>query len=348
MMTLENIEILDVPPASLNKINRSAMNRNTILLLKLYEQMLLIRSCEEAFVDPIVTGKVRCPVHLYSGQEAIAVGVCQALNPDDFVFGNHRSHGHYLAKTGDLQGLVSEVFCRLSGCSRGRGGSMHLYCPEKGFLGSAPIVSGTVSLATGAAMMAHVRNTKQVSVTFFGDGAIGEGVVYESINFAALRNLPVLFVCENNLYATHMPIGECRVHRDIAPFAAELGAKTFTVDGNDIKEVASAAIEAVSICRNGKGPCFIECKTYRLRGHVGPDDNIQGTHIDIRPKDEIAQWHEKDPIVRTRNMLIECGLLTESRDREMYAAILQQVRAAVEFAVSDAYPPDRDVLTQVF
>ena len=317
-------------------------------LLELYQMMLLIRLCEEAFVEPILSREILCPVHLCSGQEAVAVGVCQALKTEDYIFGNHRSHGHYLAKTGDVQGLVSEVFCRKGGCCAGRGGSMHLYYPEKGFLGAAPVVSGTVSLAMGAALAAKTRGTDRVAVSFFGDGAMGEGVIYESLNFAALRKLPIVFVCENNLYATHMSIDECRVGRDIATFAPHLGIKSLLIDGNDVEAMASAASTAVEDCRAGNGPYFIECKTYRLRGHVGPDDNIQGDHTDIRPSEEIQEWREKDPILRTYNILLQRGGIDESENERILRAISERVTLAFQQARSDDFPATTELYAHVF
>ena len=175
------------------------------LLLELYRTMLTIRIAEESFVPLILDGTVRCPVHLYSGQEAIATGLCRVLGPQDYVFGSHRSHGHFLAKGGSIRKLVAEVYCREDGCSRGRGGSMHLIDPENGMLGSVPIVAGTIALAVGAALAARIRRDDRVVVTFFGDGATGEGVLYESMNFAVVKRLPIIFACENNLYSTHMP-----------------------------------------------------------------------------------------------------------------------------------------------
>jgi pyruvate dehydrogenase E1 component alpha subunit len=317
-------------------------------LVEKYKQMLLIRYCEEAFIEPILAGTIRCPVHLCSGQEAIPVGVCHHLKTTDAVFGNHRSHGHYLAKTGDLQGLVSEVFCRQSGCCGGRGGSMHLYNPEKGFYGSAPIVAGTVSLAAGAALAAKIRKSGGVAVSFFGDGAVGEGVIYESLNFAALQKLPVLFVCENNLYATHMSIDDCRVGRDIYTFVKPLGVQCFCIDGNDIEAVMNTAQEAVQLCRNGKGPVFIECKTYRMRGHVGPDDNIQGTHTDIRPQQEIEEWKTKDPVERTKTLLFSKSLLSEDKDESIRSSISSSVNLSVQKALTDNFPINTGIYDNVF
>ncbi|HOO50524.1 MAG TPA: thiamine pyrophosphate-dependent dehydrogenase E1 component subunit alpha, partial [Alphaproteobacteria bacterium] len=219
-------------------------------LLSLLTMMLRIRMFEESLVDPILRGEVRTPCHLYSGQEAIAVGICTALSKDDHVFGNHRSHGHFLAKGGSMKALAAEIYCRESGCSRGRGGSMHLIDPNVGMLGSAPIVAGTISLAVGAALASSIRKDGRVAVSFFGDGATGEGVLYESLNFSALKKLPLIFACENNLYATHMPIRECRVDIPISKIAEPFDIKRYTVDGNDVLQVYEVSQKVVEICRS--------------------------------------------------------------------------------------------------
>lgn len=317
-------------------------------LLSLYRMMLLIRECEESLVEYIDSGEVRCPVHLCSGQEAVAVGVTAALDAKDTVFGSHRSHGHYLAKTGDLEGLVSEIFCRESGCSGGRGGSMHLCNPEKGFLGSAPIVSGTIALAVGSALASKVRNDGTVAVSFFGDGAAGEGVLYESLNFAALKKLPVLFICENNLYSTHMPITECRASTQIHTSVERFGVQAHIVDGNDVLAVYETAKAAVQHSRSGLGPVFAECLTYRLRGHVGPDDNIQGSHTDVRPSDEVARWRAKDPIQRYCAFLLEQGVLTDEDAGRINRDVKQQVGDAVTAARACEFPGPEEVGYHVF
>jgi len=202
--------------------------------------MVRIRLCEESLVGPILKGEIRTPCHLCSGQEAIAAGICAALDPGDYVFGNHRSHGHFLAKGGGMRQMVAEICCRSAGCSRGRGGSMHLVDPARGMLGSAPIVAGTISLATGAALASSIRGDGRVTVSFFGDGAAGEGVLYESLNFASLKKLPILFVCENNLYSTHMPIRECRIDSNIYKVAEPFCISALQVDGNNVLEVYEA------------------------------------------------------------------------------------------------------------
>ena len=300
-------------------------------LLSLYRMMIRIRYCEESFVDPILQGIIKCPVHLYSGEEAIATGVSANLEDKDKVFGNHRSHGHFLAKGGQMEALVAEVFCKEMGCARGRGGSMHLIDPTKGFLGAAPIVSGTISLTMGAALGSKIKKDGSVAVSYFGDGAAGEGVLYESLNFASIHKLPMLFVCENNFYATHMPLRETRSSDSIYESASSLGVKASRHDGNDVLEVYETAKEAIDYCRSGNGPVFLEYETYRLRGHVGPDDNIQGDHTDIRPPSEVAEWCQKDPILSFTNRLIESGIVTKNELSQINKDVDAEVVAAHEF-----------------
>ncbi|MEN6473034.1 MAG: thiamine pyrophosphate-dependent dehydrogenase E1 component subunit alpha [Syntrophaceae bacterium] len=314
----------------------------------LYRMMLRIRCFEEGLVDPILNREIRTPCHLCSGQEAVAVGLCAALSKDDYIFGSHRSHGHFLAKGGSLNALAAEIYCKEKGCSRGRGGSMHLVDPDVGMLGSAPIVSGTISLAVGAALAASLRKDGRVAVSFFGDGATGEGVLYESLNFAALKKLPIIFVCENNLYATHMPIRECRVDIPIRRIAEPFGIENHMVDGNDVLAVYDAGLKAVEVCRNGEGPVFLECMTYRFRGHVGPDDNVQGLHTDIRPKTELASWLNKDPIQRLERYLIEhigIGVMDVQKIKDTVA---QEVREAKTFAENSPRPRGKELNEYVF
>jgi len=317
-------------------------------LEKLYQTMLRIRLCEESFVQPILDGDVHCPVHLYSGEEAIADRICASLNKTDYIFGNHRSHGHFLAKGGSMNELAAEIYCKETGCSRGRGGSMHLIDPDVGMMGSAPIVAGTISLALGAALAASIRNDKRVAVSFFGDGATGEGVLYESLNFAALKKLPILFVCENNFYSTHMPISECRPNNDIFKIGIPFDIVSCKVDGNDVLKVYEASRKAVELCRNDNGPVFIECVTYRLRGHVGPDDNIQGAHTDIRPEEEIEEWRKKDPIINLEKCLLDNGVLSESEVSEIKKEIDHEIRNAHVFANKSPYPEESKLKAYVF
>jgi acetoin:2,6-dichlorophenolindophenol oxidoreductase subunit alpha len=318
------------------------------LLKDLYRTMVRIRLCEESLVEPILTGEIRTPCHLYSGQEAVTAGLCASLNKDDYIFGNHRSHGHFLAKGGDMKEMVAEIFCRQDGCSRGRGGSMHLIAPEKGMMGSAPIVAGTISLALGAALASSIRQDGRVTVSFFGDGATGEGVLYECLNFASLRKLPIIFACENNLYATHMPIRECRVDRNIYSIAEPFHVTTQQVDGNDVLAVYEAGNWAAERCRMGEGPVFLEFLTYRFRGHVGPDDNIQGCHTDIRPEEEIESWLLRDPIKNFENYLISNNLVESEILESVRNEAEEEVAEAHRFAKESPLPDPKDLEKYVF
>ena len=244
--------------------------------------------------------------------------------------------------------MITEVFCKDDGCSKGKGGSMHLVDPTVGMMGSAPIVAGTVSMAVGAALASQIRSDDHVSVSFFGDGATNEGVLYEFLNLASLKKLPVIFVCENNLYATHMPIRECRPNDEIFRIAAPFDIPARQVDGNDVIEVYEAAQEAVSCCRNGKGPYFLECLTYRLRGHVGPDDNIQGTHTDIRPDEEVAFWKDRDPIKKFETYLIDNGLMSVDERDAIKNDINQKIADAYDAAAECKYPVDQELFNHVF
>jgi pyruvate dehydrogenase E1 component alpha subunit len=317
-------------------------------LIDLYQKMLEIRLCEESFVDPILNGEVKCPVHLCTGEEAVSVGVCAALEETDYVFGNHRSHGHFIAKGGKIKEMVAEIYGKVTGCSRGRGGSMHLIDPDVGMLGAAPIVAGTISLAVGAALASRIRNDNRVSVSFFGDGATNEGVLFESMNFAALKKLPVIFVCENNLYATHMHVSECRPDCKIVEIARPFGISNACVNGNDVMQVYETAVKGVALCKKGEGPFFIETLTYRLRGHVGPDDNIQGTHTDIRPQEEVEKWKKKDPIDNFEKHLLMNGVLSEPDISEIKLHIHRTIQDAHAFSAQSPYPEESELNTYVF
>lgn len=317
-------------------------------LEKFYRMMLQIRLCEESLVEPINKGEIRCPVHLYSGQEAIATGLCSLLNKSDFIFGNHRSHGHYLAKGGDMTEMIAEIYGMQNGCSKGRGGSMHLISPENGVLGIVPIVAGTISLALGAALSQKIKNNKGLAVSFFGDGATGEGVLYESLNFASLKKLPIIFACENNFYSTHLPIDEIRTNRNIHKIAEPYGITNFRVEGNNLFDVLDVSEKAIEICRSGNGPVFIEFLTYRQRGHVGPDDNVQGTHTDIRPKLEIEEWFKKDPITGFEQKVIGDRIFNDSELQIIKKEVIDEVALANKKAVSGNKPQKEELFDYVY
>jgi pyruvate dehydrogenase E1 component alpha subunit len=317
-------------------------------LTELYWMMKRIRLCEESLIEPITNGDIHCPVHLYSGEEAVATGVCAAIGKNDYVFGNHRSHGHYLAKGGSMDAMIAEIYGKETGCSRGRGGSMHLIDPETGVMGVAPIVAGTVSLAAGAALASKIRKDNRVTITFFGDGATGEGVLYEMLSFAGLKKLPVIFVCENNLYSTHLPVSEIRVDSKISEIAKPFQIETCTADGNSVLEVYELAKKAVEKCRNNEGPVFLEFLTFRIRGHVGPKDSIQGTKTDIRPKALIDSWIKNDPILRFKKHLLDNDLLSADEILQMDLICEKEVRNANIFANKSNMPNKSELDKYVF
>ena len=316
--------------------------------IELYKMMIRIRLFEESLVDPILKGELKTPCHLYSGEEAIAAGVCAALSKEDYAFGYHRSHGHYLAKGGDMKQLAAEIYGKKTGCSKGRGGSMHVISKEAGFLGSTPIVAGTIALATGAALASKIRGEQRIAVSFFGDGATGEGVLYESLNFAALKKLPILFVCENNFYSTHLPIREIRPNDNIVEIAKPFDILSFRVDGNDAVKIYETAKEAVEYMRLGKGPVFMEARTYRLRGHVGADDNIQGTHVDMRPKEEIEEWKARDPILLFEKRLESEFGQSKEKIASFRKAAQREIEDAHRFAKESPYPSKEELHDYVF
>jgi pyruvate dehydrogenase E1 component alpha subunit len=247
-----------------------------------------------------------------------------------------------------MQALVAEIYGKEAGCSKGRGGSMHIIAPEIGMVGSAPIVAGTIPLALGAALASKIRSEKKVTVSFFGDGAAGEGVLYESLNFAALKKLPIVFACENNLYSTHMPIRECRPENNVFKIGKPFCIQTYKVDGNDVLKVYEVSKNAVGLCRKNRGPVFIEFMTYRLRGHVGPDDNIQGTHTDIRPQKEIEEWRRRDPIRKFEIFLIKNRILGKVDLERISKEAKREVEEAHQFAKMSPYPHANELTKYVF
>ena len=311
-------------------------NHQVKFLQDCYRSMLRIRLFEERVADLVESGEIKTPCHLYIGQEAIAVGVCAALNSDDYVWGGHRSHGHYLAKGGDLRSMMAEIYGKSSGCSKGRGGSMHVVAPEVGIMGTVPLVAATIPLAVGAGLAAKLRGSLQVSVSFFGDGATEEGHFHESVNLAAVYRLPVLFICENNFYASHMQLHERRAEDNIWKTGEAHGIPGIQLDGNDVAAVYEATQKAVDRARTGAGPTLIEGRTYRWRGHVGPAWDMD---VGVKRNDELKDWLPKDPVARVRTHLLECGFKQED-----FPAIECDIREEIEAAVTFArHSPSPDV-----
>ncbi|WP_341738387.1 thiamine pyrophosphate-dependent dehydrogenase E1 component subunit alpha [Microcoleus sp. CAWBG640] len=310
---------------------------------QLFFSMLRIRLVEEKIVELYPQQEMRCPIHLSIGQEAIAAGVCATLYPTDAVFSNHRAHGHYLAAGGNLKAFLAEMYGKATGCCQGKGGSMHLIDLEAGFMGSAPIVGGTIPVAVGAALGAVMQGLNKVVVVFFGEATTEEGVFHESANFAALKNLPVVFVCENNLYSVYTGMSERQpLGREVYALAKSHNIPSFQGDGNDVAAVYQMTAEAVQRARSGGGPTFLEFKTYRWREHCGPNyDNDLG----YRTEAEFQEWKVRCPIQRTQAQLLEQGILTAQDLDEMIGVISSEVEEAVSFAKSSPFP-DPQILFQ--
>ena len=313
-------------------------------LREMFRTMLMIRLFEERVATLITAGDVKTPCHLCIGQEAIATGVCAALERQDYVWGGHRSHGHYLAKGGDPKAMMAEILGKSTGCSRGRGGSMHLFAADVGLLGTVPLVAATIPLAVGTGFASKLRGDHRVSISFLGDGAMEEGHFHESMNLASLYRLPVIFVCENNFYASHMPLLERRAVDNLIKAGDAHGVPAVSVDGNDVIAVYQAAREAVDRARAGKGPTLIECRTYRWRGHVGASWD---TDVGVKRRDELKDWLPRDPVVRLRARLFELGAGQDDLDAIEEVALVE-IEDAVDFAQHSSYPNMSEVAKHVF
>ena len=306
------------------------------ILKNMLSTMLLIRKTEQQLALGRKNGLIGGPVHLGAGQEAIAVGISQNLKKTDRAFGAHRSHSHLLALNPDFYRLFAEVLGKETGFSKGMGGSMHLYDQSNGFYGSVPIVAGTVSLAVGAAMAAKMQKTDDIGVAYIGDGAVEEGVVHESFNLAKIQKAPVLFVIENNLFASHMHISLRQPSNMISRFAIANDIPYKLVDGNDVVAVAKASKELIDDIRAGKGPGFIELVTYRWYGHVDWRDDVD-VGVD-RALDDIENWKARDPIARLSKSMIKSKIWTEEQELELGSKIDKEIQTAWGMAMNDPYP----------
>ncbi len=299
---------------------------NPSVLRWIYRTMVTIREFEERLYNLFLTEAMPGTMHQYTGQEAVAAGVCAALRSDDLITSTHRGHGHAIAKGVSLRSLMAEMFAKDTGCCRGMGGSMHLSDPAVGMLGATGIVAGGIPIATGAALSALLRGSSQVAVAFFGDGAANEGAFHESLNQAGAWKLPVIYVCENNLYGFSVPFAAASAVPDIARRADGYGFPGVVVDGMDSLAVLVAAEQAVSRARAGDGPTLLECKTYRYRGHSRFEKPTYRTEA------EVLDWQQRDPIERLERQLIDQGLMLAADA----ARIRQEVRAELEDAVTFA------------
>lgn len=305
------------------------------LLLHLFSSMIRIRMVEEAIVERYPRQEMRCPVHLSIGQEAVPAAVSAALRNDDQIVSTHRCHAHYLAKGGDLNAMIAEIHGKASGCCGGRGGSMHLFDVDAGVLLSGPIVGGSIPVGVGAGLGFQQQKRDAVAVVYFGDASTEEGVFHESANFASVRGLPVVFVCENNLYSVYTHLRDRQPDRPFADVARAYRIPHQGVNGNDAVATYVAAREAVARARRGEGPSFISCDTYRWREHCGPNyDN----DIGYRTEAEFQEWKARDPIVEMRRRLDALGSLGSAEELALRNAISGEIAEAFAFAQNSPFP----------
>jgi 2-oxoisovalerate dehydrogenase E1 component len=311
--------------------------------VNLLQRMLLIRYCEEQVVKSYARGEIPGGVHMYIGEEAVASGVCAHLRSDDAVFSTHRGHGHAIAKGMKPEKIIAEVMGKATGCSGGRGGSMHLFDPSVGFYGTSGIVGPSILLASGAGYAAKLAKNDRVGVAFFGDGASNNGAFHEGLNMAGAWQLPVVFICENNMYATEVPFAYASKSPSIACRAQGYGLPGVEVDGNNVLEVYQAAGEAVVRARSGNGPTLIECHTYRTRAH---SEGMRDTGY--RTQDEVEAWKARDPIKWYKANLIEAGTATQEEIDALEAIMQKTAEEAADFARKSPMPDPNTVTDYLF
>lgn len=306
---------------------------------RLLHALMRIRLVEETIAKRYAEQQMRCPVHLSIGQEAIAVGLGEALQSADSMMSNHRSHAHFLAKGGSLKRMLAEIYGRAQGCAGGWGGSQHLIDLPVNFLGSTPIVGGTIPIATGVAWATSMSGEDAVTAAFMGDGATEEGVWHESLNFAALHHLPIIYICENNTFSVNTPLWERQPKRPIVGLAAAHGLRVMTGDGNNAQEVFCLAREARRHAAFRAGPVLIELATYRWREHCGPNNDDD---LGCRPVEEIKSWRARDPVERQRKYVIDKGIATEADVSIVRQSIEKEIKVAFEYALSCPEPAEPD------
>lgn len=320
-------------------MDRSQRGINPDLLAKMYRSLFRIRKVEERIAEIYPTDKVKSPVHLSIGQEPPAVGVCEALRPGDIAFGTYRGHALYLAKGGDLKAMIAELYGKQTGCGKGKAGSMHLGDRKAGMMGTSAVVGTTIPHAVGYALAERYRKKDTVVVSFFGDGGMEEGVFHESINFASLMHLPVLFVCENNFYAINTPLNKRVPAPNYCERVETYKVPAARVGNNDVIATYLQAQEFVAAIRKGGGPFFLEVETYRWREHVGPGEDW---HLGYRDQGEAESWIKRDEIARVGRMLDERIRTTLERE------VLEEIDQAFAFAEASPFPDDQELYTHVY
>jgi len=311
-------------------------------LVEMYRKMFEIRSFEDRVFELYSQNLVPGTIHLYGGEEAVAVGVCSNLRKDDYITSTHRGHGHCIAKGAEPKRIMAEILGKQTGYCKGKGGSMHIADFSVGMLGATAVVGAGIPIAMGAGLSIKLRGTDQVVACFFGDGASNQGTFHEAINMAAIWKLPVIFVCENNLYAMGTRQSIVMPIQNIADRAVAYGISGVTVDGNDVLVVYEATRKAVERARKGERPTLIECKTYRHKGHSRIDP------AKYRPKDEVEEWLRKDPISRFKEMLLHTNVITEAEIQQIEKEILTEIEEAVRFAIESPYPDPEEALEHVY
>ena len=311
------------------------------ILLKIYKKMLLIREVEETIALKYPEGKMRCPTHLSIGQECVPGTLSVCVNKDDFAVSTHRGHAHYLGKGGDLKKMIAEIYGKSNGCSHGKGGSMHLIDLDVNFMGSSAVVGNSIPVGVGLGLSISLKKTNQISIIFLGDGAIEEGVFYESVNFAALKKLPVLFVCENNLYSVYSPLSVRQpANREIYKMVQAIGLKSSYCDGNDVIATYNLLDKTIKQIRNGAGPQFIEFSTYRWREHCGPNyDN----DIGYRTEEEFQKWKKLDPLLSLANYLNQEEMLNEIKKK-----VDKEIIDAFDYAENSPFPDPKEAYEGVY
>jgi TPP-dependent pyruvate/acetoin dehydrogenase alpha subunit len=314
-------------------------------LLNLYFSMLRIRRIEEEIERRYHQDQMKTPIHLVIGQEATSVGCCAALTTADLLYSSHRTHGNYLGKGGDLKAMLCEMHCRVNGCAGSRGGSMHLIDKKVGMAGTSAIVGGAVPIAVGAALAARMKGEPHVVVVFIGDATTEEGVASESLNFAALKRVPVIFFCENNFYSVQSPLAARQPERDLHAWAATYGMPSVAVDGVNVLAVYEATRTAVERARRGDGPTFIEAPVYRFRAHGGAGDD---SHTGYRAEAERLAWEPYCPVELFGRFLSGRGVLEASSAAEMEEQIAAEIAEAFDFALASPNPTEEDLYRHVY
>ena len=325
-----------------NFINKNLSDED---IKRLHRKMLLIRKCEEHLGEATKNGAFPGAVHLYIGQEAIAVPLCDQLEDTDWISSTHRGHGHFIAKGGDIKQMMAEIYGKSTGVCGGKGGSMHVADFKKGIIGANGVVAGGMGLAVGAALAAKMDKKGAVSVIFFGDGAANQGVLMEALNISSLWNLPMIFVCENNLYSVYTQLHERQPDRPITSLAEAHGIPTYHCDGNDVEEVYRSTLNALKNARSNKGPSFLLLDTYRWLEHCGPNfDN----DIGYRTEAEFRIWKNRDPVILYKKNLLKKGILTEEGNVELKCEIQKEITAAFDFAKNSPYPDHSTAINHVY